>query len=326
MNKPVSSKIDSKKAKTEAPGRAPYMVFAHYMPSTRPLAFNPNDTYWYDTPYHIDRDNLLTRPSLTPRPDAPNVLYQGYVDDIRLAKSYGIDGFFVDYLEDEDAYRTAWTYLLKAAEQEGDFKIGMMPDAATLGGDYVKDGNQKYGTKREKVRRWLDIAGDSPALLRYDDKPVVMEYGNGYPDANGTAQQVKSQFLDWMKAQGKPVSYGAVLGADWPLYEKPFAKDPKTGYPDIAFGMGTFTPGLTETKFFERHLKYFGDDTLQMGENRFMYYNSKWFYSGDRLTTTYRKFWQFLIANRNRIRWTQLLTWNDLGESAMQPTVHHGMA
>ncbi len=302
------------------------MVFAHYMPSTPPLAFHPQNTYWYRVPYDTKSDNLLTRPILTPRLGSSDIDLAAYRDEIRLAKSYGIDGFFVDFLEDENSYRLAWTCLIKAAELEGAFKIGLMPDAATLDGDYINGGNQKYGSKREKIRRWLDIAGDSSALLRHDGKPAIVEYGNGYPDAKGTIPQVKAQFLDWMSAQGKPVAYGAVLGADWPLYKGEMARDSENGYPSQAFVMGTFTPGMMTTELFERHLNYFPANIPKMAENRVMYYNHKWFYTGDRGTHTYRKFWDFAIKNRDRAPWMQLLTWNDLGESAIAPTVHHFQA
>ena len=173
---------------------------------------------------------------------------QGAVDEIRLAKSYGIDGFMVDELADTDSYRTVWLRLLKAAEIVGNFKIGLQPDFATLGTSRPPR-TARPGLQRDKMKHWIDLAKDSPALLRFGGKPVVMPYGAGDPDAKHYDGKVtypegeKRDVVDWFAAQGEPIAYAAMHGLGWPIYASPYANDPKTGFQTFAFATATFSPG-----------------------------------------------------------------------------------
>ena len=163
------------------PAQGPYLVLAHYMPSSPALGIDTENNYWYAAQYSPEFDNLMARPILYATGGADRNL-ESRIAEIRIAKSYGIDGFLVDELEDNLAFRSAWVTLLKAAEIVGGFKVGLQPDYATLnnptGGDHPPQ------TRRDKIKHWLDLAKDSPALLRFDGKPVVIPYGAAYPDAN----------------------------------------------------------------------------------------------------------------------------------------------
>lgn len=310
----------------QAPGSGPYQVFAHYMPNFPPLGINPANNYWYTVPFDPADDRkggLTARPILYSTGEVNRDL-NAYVADIQLAKQYGIDGFFVDQLEDNDQYRSTWQQLLKAAEIVGDFKIGLMPDYATLGS------NPTYGTLREKVKHWLDVAGSSPALLRYDGKPVVAVYGVGHPNgmnADGSLVSVreKKYLVDWLASQGTPVSYMATHGLNWALYTSPYGKDPVKGFHTFAFGTGSFSP-LVDSSYHQRALDYWPSNFMQMGENSFIYNNRNWRYATRRLSTHYRDQWMWNINNRDRIRWMQLITWNDWGETAIAPSNNHFMA
>ena len=301
-----------------APGKAPYLVFAHYMPCNPPLGLNPSNTYWYGERISPASDNQICWPVLTAR-EGTEVESGAFIDEILLAKSYGIDGFFVDQLEDNDAYRACWRNLLKAAEIVGDFKIGLMPDYSTLWG------NVSNGTAPEKILRWLAIAGSSPALLRYDGKPAVMPYGCAFPDAKGAPAQEKLRIADFLASKGITIAYAALHGLDWALYAKPFANDAKTGFQTFAFATGSFSP-TCGTDLRQRALDYWPADLMTIGEVSFMYYNRGWCYNAPRLSATYRAVWEWNIVHRDRIRWMQIITWNDHGESAIQPTCNHFMA
>ncbi len=324
-------------AATPTPNPAPYLVLAHYMPCFPALGISGN-TYWYSAQYSPAHDNLTARPILYPS-GGPDPNLDSRVAEIRLAKSYGIDGFMVDELEDNETYRTTWQTLLKAAEIVGGFKIGLQPDYATL--NNPNGGDHPPQMQRDKIKHWIDLAKDSPALLRFDGKPVVIPYGAGYPDAKTYSPQEtisysageKRDLVDWMAAQGTPIAYGAMHSLGWPIYSHPYANDPQTGFQTFAFATSTFSPGDNVNTMAgpintrERALNYWPRDFMQIGEATFLYMNSgaHW-YTAPRLSTTWRQDWAWNVAHRGRIRWVEIITWNDWGESAVAPSVNTFMS
>jgi len=325
-------------AKAQAPAppasQGPHLVLAHYMAGFPPLGINTDNTYWYAAQYSPEHDNLTARPVLYPAgaPGAGRDL-AARVAEVRLAKSYGIDGFLVDEQEDNETYRTTWLTLLKAAEIVGGFKVGLQPDYATLnnptGGDHPPQ------MQRDKIKHWIDLAKNSPALLRFGGRPVVMPYGAGYPDAKSYgagsplsyAAGEKRDLVDWMSAQGTPIAYGAMHSLGWPVYTHPYANDPKTGFQTFAFATSTFSPGdnvgtmAGKVSTRQRALDYWPPGFMQVGEATFLYENPRahW-YTAPRLSTTWRQDWAWNVAHRDRIRWVEVVTWNDWGESAVAPS------
>ncbi|HEY3379090.1 MAG TPA: endo-1,3-alpha-glucanase family glycosylhydrolase [Armatimonadota bacterium] len=308
----------------DAPGTGPYLVMAHYMPCFPPMGINPDNPYWYaaqSAPWSTARTAVPSQfcTDLT----ASDKTLLSYINEIKLAKSYGIDGFFVDELWDSTGYRATWTNLLKAAEIVGGFSIGLMPDYACLA-----DGNTDFGfeTKQQMIKAWIDLAGNSPALLRYNSLPCVVPYGVGYPDGNGAAPAEKTSLVDWMASQGKPISYMATHGLDWSLYTLPYAKDPSTGFQTFAFGTGSFCP-LADTTLRQRALDYWPSTFMQMAENSFLYQNpgALWYLDAHQ-SQWWRDKWAWNISHRDRYRWCQIITWNDWGESGICPSANHFMA
>lgn len=302
-----------------------HLVFAHYMPCFPVLrGDNPGDSYGYQSEFdpakETTRANRSSKPVYYPTVTGADVGLQMTIAEIRLAKQAGIDGFMVDLLWDQDSYLNQWKTLLRAAEIVGDFKIGLMPDYATLGGPSDKPKQQGAALSSDMILHWLQVAKDSPALLRYAGKPVVAPYGAGYPDANGAAENDKKYLFDYLAAHGMPISYMPTHGLDWPLYEKDYAKE----WTSYAIGTGSFTPS-SGADVRERALKYWPKNYLQMGENSFMYYNRAWNYSAPRLSTKYRDMWLWNIKHRDQVKWVQLITWNDFGESALSPDNNHFM-
>lgn len=305
----------------------PHLVLAHYMPCFPPAGISDND-YWYGARMDPKTDNLTARPALVARGAIDDI--NAYIDEVRLAKAYGLDGFLVDELEDNDAYFHAWTSLLKAAEIVGGFYIGVMPDHACLGDVTEVTRNPDHKVFQDKVLHWLQAGKDSPALLRYDGKPVVFTYGGGYPDSNGAPQGLKKLVVDWMADHGTPIAFGATLGCDWPVYKFPYANDPQTGYQTMSFATGTFSPLKGMTKLREQALNYWPKDFMQMGENAFALYDSKAGgyprYDAPEMSKTYRDYWEWNITHRDQIKWVMLITWNDWGETAIAPSNNHSMA
>ena len=324
-------------AANPALNKTPYIVLAHYMPGFPALGISGN-TYWYAAQYSPAHDNLTARPILYPS-GGPDTDLDSRIAEIRIAKSYGIDGFMVDELEDNETYRTTWLTLLKAAEIAGGFKIGLQPDYATLGNP--TGGDHPPQQQRDKIKHWIDLAKDSPALLRFDGRPVVIPYGAGYPDAkkfspNETisyAAGEKRDLVDWMAEQGTPIAYGAMHSLGWPVYTHPYANDPMTGFQTFAFATSTFSPGdnvdtmAGPVSTRQRALNYWPRDFMQIGEASFLYMNphAHW-YTKPRLSTTWRQDWQWNVAHRDRIRWVEIITWNDWGESAVAPSVNTFMS
>ena len=325
-------------ATARPPAQGPYLVLAHYMPGFPALGIDTANNYWYAAQYSPDHDNLTARPILYPT-GGPDRNLESRIAEVRIAKSYGIDGFLVDELEDNATYRTAWLTLLKAAETVGGFHIGLQPDYATLnnptGGDHPPQ------TRRDKIKHWLDLAKDSPALLRFGGKPVVIPYGAAYPDAKvydldkslSAPAGEKRDLVDWMSAQGTPIAYAASHSLGWPVYTQPYAHDPQTGFQTFAFATATFSPGDNVNTLAggistrQRALNYWPRDFMQIGEATFLYENphAHW-YTAPRLSTTWRQDWAWNVAHRDRIHWVEIITWNDWGESAIAPSVNHFMA
>lgn len=319
------------------PNATPYLVLAHYMPSFPALGIS-GSTYWYAAQYSPAHDNLTARPILYPSGGADSEL-DSRIAEIKIAKSYGIDGFLVDELEDNAVYRSTWVTLLKAAAIVGGFKIGLQPDYATLGNP--TGGDHPPQTRRDKIKHWLDLAKDSPALLRFGGKPCVIPYGAAYPDAKvydldkslSAPAGEKRDVVDWMAAQGTPIAYAACHSLGWPVYTAPYANDPQTGFQTFAFATATFSPGDNVNTMAgpvstrQRALDYWPRDFMQIGEATFLYENphAHW-YTAPRLSTTWRQSWAWNVAHRDRIRWVLLITWNDWGESAIAPSVNTFMS
>ena len=317
-------------AQTEPDASQQHLVFAHYMPCFHAFGLNPADTYWWAAQYNPteQKGGLTARPivAVSGQGDAD---LQATVADIQLAKSYGIDGFLVDELDDTGGYSPTWQRLLKAAEIVGGFKIGLMPDYATLPATDAKD--PTHFPRREKILHWLRLAEKSPAFLRVGGKPVVFPYGAGFPDGLHSDYDPaltypageKKDLVDWLAEQGMPVAYAASHGLDWKLYEQPYAHDPETGFQTFAFATGSFTP-VVDDKYFNRALTYWPPSLMQMGENSFVYYNRGWRYAvGGDLSAYYRHRWEWNVAHRDRLHWIMLVTWNDWGETALAPSPNH---
>ncbi|MDR3710341.1 MAG: endo-1,3-alpha-glucanase family glycosylhydrolase [Capsulimonadaceae bacterium] len=317
-----------------APGKGPYMVFAHYMPNYPAYGYSATNNYWYNEPYAPAagvRRGVTARPILHPT-DAANVDVSAYVWDMQIAKQYGIDGFLVDELSDGDTgdgkrYRAVWRMLLQAAEIVGGFKIGLMPDYACLNAPTLRP------QAREQIKNWVDIGMQSPAFLRYDGKPVVFPYGAGFPDGRfretGESWPVgeKRDLVDWFAAQGEPIAYAPSIGLIHPVYKAPYANDPATGFQTYAFAAGSFTP-VPADDIFQRALDYWPPSLMLMSENSFVYYNTGYKYTaGARdLSAAYRHRWEWTVAHRDRYRWIMLVTWNDWGETGIAPSVNHFMS
>ena len=325
-------------APAAAPAPVPRLVLAHYMPGFPALGIDPANNYWYACQYSPNYDNLMARPILYPT-GGPDQNLASRVAEIKIAKSYGIDGFMVDELEDTARYRDTWVTLLKAAEIVGGFHVGLQPDYATLGNP--TGGDHPPQTRRDKIKHWIDLAKDSPALLRFGGKPVVIPYGAAYPDAKSYdldksvsyAAGEKRDLVDWMAAQGTPIAYGAMHSLGWPVYAHPYANDARTGFQTFAFATSTFSPGDNVNTMAggvstrQRALDYWPKDFMQIGEATFLYQNkgAHW-YTAPRLSTTWRQDWAWNVAHRDRIRWVEIITWNDWGESAVAPSVNTFMA
>lgn len=115
-----------------------------------------------------------------------------YREEIKMAKSAGIDGFFVSWFNDPVSNHDLQS-LLDAA-QELDFKIAIYLESLL------------DGSVNPEIEGWIRHAigtfGSQPAYMRLNDKPVIMVYG-----------YLAAPFADWktrfanLRAQGFEASY-----------------------------------------------------------------------------------------------------------------------
>ena len=106
--------------------KLPHKVYAHYLCCFDDLGTSEMNPYWWATTCDPWDQSLTSGAVLLADSSAADQQLQGMIDDIRIAKAYGIDGFFVELMEDTPKYRSVWTKLLLAAETVGSFDIGLM--------------------------------------------------------------------------------------------------------------------------------------------------------------------------------------------------------
>ncbi|HEY3378672.1 MAG TPA: endo-1,3-alpha-glucanase family glycosylhydrolase [Armatimonadota bacterium] len=305
------------------------LLLCHYMPCF-PALRDTTAASAYGYQGEFDPKNEPNKGARSSRPilyatatgSTEDVMLQGTVAEIRLAKEAGVDGFFVDMLWDQPSYINHWLRLLKAAEIVGDFYIGLMPDYACLGAPSTQPKQAGSPPSRQMILHWLQVASTSPALLRYDGKPVVAPYGDGFPDGKGAAELDKTVLVQWLADQGMPVSFMTTQGADWnQFYGQAYGKE----YASFAFGAGSFSPGVSVANR-DRLANYWPDSMLIMGEVSPIYYNRGWNYTATRGTALFRTAWMWNIEHRDRVQWIQAITWNDFGETPLMPDNNHFMS
>lgn len=288
------------------------MVFANIMLCQPPLGLNPSNPFWWVAPTRPWINNNSSRPSIwCSNVNAPDMTVQGYADMIRAAKQYGIDGFIVDITSVKSDDMTAFTALVTAAANLGNFYICVQPDL-TCG-----------GITPQSIKPLLDATASSPAYLKINDKPVICPYCCGYDVA-----AEKTNWNNWYTSQGMPIAYLPCAATNLNFYvnNDPIAKDTINGYQTFTSAITSFNPSTSTTEK-QRALKYWGGLLPYMPDVFFQYQNTGVGYLNGQLSQAFRDNFTWAIQNRNNgVAWVMPACYNDFGESASLPNSNFFMA
>ncbi|KAL1412022.1 hypothetical protein Q8F55_003019 [Vanrija albida] len=230
--------------------------------------------------------------------------------DVSAAKAYGIDGFALNMGSDywgpaqvDSAYA--------AAEAQGGFKLFLSFDMTSMSCGSSADATTLVNLVKAHA--------SSSAQALVNGKVLVSTFaGSSCTFGSGSVNGWQTQFVDALKAQGiniffvpsifsDPSSFSSYTWMDgelnwnsaWPMGNNDIA----TGSTDAKYlaGLGSKAYMTAVSPFFYTH---FGPNT----------YNKNWLYRSD--DWLYCTRWEEIIALRGTSTMTEILTWNDFGESS----------
>ncbi|KAJ7471197.1 glycoside hydrolase family 71 protein [Mycena galericulata] len=236
-----------------------------------------------------------------------------WLQDIVLAASKGIDGFALDVGRDPWQWNRVADAYAAAKGQGPFFKLFMSFDMGSLPCASLQDA--------PPLRNYIQTYRNHPNQFMYNGKPLVSTFagescrfgsGNlndGWNNALKSGQPpihfIPSFFVDSASFPGLTVIDGAFhWNSAWPQgnYDINFT-------PDMSYisklGGRSYMAGISPWFF-----THYGPDT----------YNKNWVYRGDNWLLAQR--WEQLIQNRNSTAITQVITWNDFGESHYVGPIH----
>ena len=229
--------------------------------------------------------------------------------DINAAASQGIDGFALNMGSDswqparvQDAY--------SAAEAAGDFKLFLSLDMTSLSCNSWTDAQALVGLVKQ-------YAGSS-AQAMHDGKVLVSTFaGSDCAFGTGSSNGWQTSFVDVLSAAGveiffvpsifsSPSTFQGTSWLDgelnwnsgWPMGGSDLTTSSDTEYMS-ALGSKEYMPAISP--FFYTH---FGANS----------WNKNWLYRGD--DWLYATRWEQVVAMRDQVKMTEILTWNDYGESS----------
>jgi glucan endo-1,3-alpha-glucosidase len=227
--------------------------------------------------------------------------------DCNLAGSYGIDGFALNMGSDwwqpdriDDAYNAA---------QPG-FKMFLSLDMTSLSCNSQADGNNLVNL----VKRWAN----HPNQAMHNGKVLVSTFaGSDCTFGTGSSHGWQSSFVDVLKNNGVNIFFVPSIFSDistfssntwmdgelnwnsgWPMSDVDISTTSDSQYM-AALGSKEYMPAISP--FFYTH---FSPQT----------WNKNWLYRGD--DWLYCERWEQVIALRGSVKMTEILTWNDYGESS----------
>jgi glucan endo-1,3-alpha-glucosidase len=233
-----------------------------------------------------------------------------WLSDVNTASSAGIDGFALnmgsDYWQPD---RIADAY--SAAQSSGtNFKLFLSLDMTSLGCSSSNDAN----TLVSLVQRFAN----HPNQAKHNGKTLVSTFaGSDCTFGTGSVHGWQSSFVDALTNSGYPIFFVPSIFSDvstfasnswmdgelnwnsgWPMDGSDLTTSSDSTYM-AALGSKEYMPAISP--FFFTH---FSPQT----------WNKNWLYRGD--DWLYCTRWEQVIAMRNSVKMTEILTWNDYGESS----------
>jgi glucan endo-1,3-alpha-glucosidase len=231
-------------------------------------------------------------------------------DDMRAAKSQGIDGFALNMgseFWEPNHVQTAY----RAAEVVGDFKLFMSLDMSSLRCGSPNDASSLVNL--------IQSIGSSSAQARINGKVLVSTFaGETCNFGTGSVVAWKTQFKDPLAASGLPVYFIPAFFGEPSAYASYDWLDGQlnwnSGWPQ---GSQDISAGSTDDKY----LSVLGSKGYMSAVSPFFFthfgpatWNKNWIYRSD--DWLYCTRWEQVIAMRDKSVMTEILTWNDYGESS----------
>jgi len=233
-----------------------------------------------------------------------------WLSDINAASSYGIDGFALNMGSDSwQPARIADAY--SAAGQSGTgFKLFLSLDMTSLSCSSASDA--------QNLVNLVKTHSTDPSQATHNGKVLVSTFaGSDCTFGTGSVNGWQTAFVDALRSQGVNIFFVPSLFADvstfasnswmdgelnwnsgWPSNGDDLTTSLDTLY-SMALGGKEYMPAISP--FFYTH---FGANS----------WNKNWLYRSD--DWLYCTRWEQIIAMRESVKMTEILTWNDYGESS----------
>ena len=233
-----------------------------------------------------------------------------WLSDINAASSYGIDGFALNMGSDSwQPARIADAY--SAVSQSGtQFKLFLSLDMTSLSCSSASDA--------QNLVNMVKTYASNPSQAMHNGKVLVSTFaGSDCTFGTGSSNGWQTAFVQALNAQGVDIFFVPSLFSDittfasntwmdgelnwnsgWPTGDADLSTASDVAYA-AALGSKEYMPAISP--FFFTH---FGVDS----------WNKNWLWRGD--DWLYCTRWEQIISMRESVKMTEILTWNDYGESS----------
>lgn len=266
--------------------------------------------------------SIITGPTTVPQSNEPhyvwahhmvgntyNYVQSNWASDVNHAKNSGVDGFALNMGgETWESDRVNAAY---AAAEAAQFKMFMSFDMTSLGCGSANDAN--------KLVNLVKAHASSSAQAKINGKVLVSTFsGEGCTFGTGSITAWKTLFKDVLANQGISVHFVPAFFVDPSTFASYDWLDGVLNW-NSAWPMGDYD--IEADKTDSTYLTSLGSKTYMSSVSPFFFthfgpatWNKNWIYRSD--DWLYCSRWEQLIALRGQSTMTEILTWNDYGESS----------
>ena len=237
-----------------------------------------------------------------------------WVTDIKAAQAAGIDGFALN-VGTEQWQRDQSAVAYAAAEGTG-FKMFLSLDMTSLGCWSQADANNLVSYTSQFAK--------SSAQAIHNGKVLVSTFSGS--DCNfgvGGSQGWQTQYVDVLKNQGVNIFFVPSIFSDVSTFSSNTWMDGELNW-NSAWPVGD---NAISTSVDERYMSALGGKEYMAAVSPYFFthfgqdtWNKNWIYKGD--DWLYCTRWEQIISMRDRVKQTEILTWNDYGESSYIGPIH----
>jgi glucan endo-1,3-alpha-glucosidase len=237
-----------------------------------------------------------------------------WVTDINAARAAGIDGFALN-VGTEQWQRDQAAVAYSAAEGTG-FKMFLSLDMTSLGCWSQSDANNLVSYTSQFAK--------SSAQAHHNGKVLVSTFSGS--DCNfgvGGSNGWQTQYVDALKNQGVNIFFVPSIFSDVSTFSSNTWMDGELNW-NSAWPVGD---NAISTNTDERYMSALGGKEYMAAVSPYFFthfgqdtWNKNWIYKGD--DWLYCTRWEQIISMRDRVKQTEILTWNDYGESSYIGPIH----